>query len=561
MTRRLGTRVTRGETDEREVYKNRNMTAVRPVDFSTSDADDSTSVDGKTEIVPTATPHHELLCSRWRGPCQCCFVKGRAGLAVALGTVVVGAAAVGGVWRFGTDGPVPWASLLALLALVFAPGLGPGPAGPGPFRMCGGIVFHILSLLRAYNTLEQARGPDNWQAPYYRIARISGLVLDQELLLTIVAFLQMSGDAFSDKFMWTHDHWVPKVLRLPSLDLTAVVPALFGGAAPSFWPQFLAAVLVLFGVSRLWFRGLIKGDAKTVYRANNLYAVSMIPVARVVGRVYLDCDYYGVESSVNATSSFRPDPTLSCWTSLQWWAYAVSSSWLLTLLGSACLGASNQIGRLRNSPPFPVTYDFALLFCAVKIATTWIAVALGTDHPVLSGSLTIACHAILIAYIVVRQPFCHTFFNRFNALGSVHTIISYGAALNAIRLGDATSDASVKAFGQASLVAIVVYVLIEALLHSKHRSFATSFEENYVVGSTNLQYELTDPDDPGKKVLQWPPLPGLWGGSMTKEHREAYLAAGNPAPPVAKFAGKGLGLDEDGEACHASGKPCARVVS
>jgi hypothetical protein len=180
---------------------------------------------------------------------------------------------------------------------------------------------------------------------------------------------------------------------------------------------------------------------------------------------------------------------------------------------------------------------------------------------VLSGSLTIGCHVILIAYIIVQQPFCHTFFNRFNVLGSIYTVISYGAALNAMRLGDATSDASVKAFGQASLVAIVFYVLIEVLLHAKYRSLATTFEENYVVGSADLQYELVDPGDPSKKVLQWPPLPGLWGGIMTKEQQQVFLAAGNPAPPVAKFAGKGLGVDEDGNACHASGKPCARVVS
>jgi hypothetical protein len=45
--------------------------------------------------------------------------------------------------------------------------------------MCGGIVFHTLCLLRAYNTLEAARGPDSWQAPYYKIAHIHGPVLDQ----------------------------------------------------------------------------------------------------------------------------------------------------------------------------------------------------------------------------------------------------------------------------------------------------------------------------------------------------------------------------------------------
>lgn len=508
----------------------------------------------------TKTPHHELCCSRWRGPCQCCFMKGTAGVAVAGATLVVAVGAVLVVWWVGTDGP--WTSLLALLALVFAPGLGPGPAGPGPFRMCGGIVFHVLSLMRAYNTLEQARGPDNWQAPYYQITRISGPVLDRELLLTVIAFLQMGGDAFSDKFLWTHDHWVPKMLQIPSLDFSALLPELFG-VTPSFWPQYLAAVLLLFGVSRLWFRGLIKGNASTVYRANNLYAVAMIPVARVVGRVYLDCDYrVAVVGSANYTSStFRPVPTLSCWASWQWWIYAIWSSWLLTLLGSACLGASNQIGRLRNSPPFPVTYDFALLFCAIKIVTTWIAVALGADHPVLSGSLTIGCHTMLIAYIVVNEPFVHTFFNRFNVLGSVYTIISYGAALNATRINDATSDASIVAFGQAALAAIASYIAIEVMLHAKHRKLATSFETNYAVGNAELQYELRDPADPSKKVLQWPALPGLWGGTMNQEQRVAYLAQGNPEPPVAKFAGKGLGVDEDGNACHASGKRCARLPS
>jgi len=72
----------------------------------------------------------------------------------------------------------PWASLAALATLVLAPG--PGPKGPGPLRMAGGIVFHTLCLLRAYNTLEAARGPDSWQAPYYKIAHIHGPVLDQE---------------------------------------------------------------------------------------------------------------------------------------------------------------------------------------------------------------------------------------------------------------------------------------------------------------------------------------------------------------------------------------------
>ena len=44
---------------------------------------------------------------------------------------------------------------------------------------------------------------------------------------------------------------------------------------------------------------------------------------------------------------------------------------------------------------------------------------------------------------------------------------------------------------------------------------------------------------------------------MTAEQRHEWLAEGNPEPPPLKFAGKGLPVDEDGEACHGSGKPCA----
>ena len=151
--------------------------------------------------------------------------------------------------------------------------------------------------------------------------------------------------------------------------------------------------------------------------------------------------------------------------------------------------------------------------------------------------------------------------NRFNILGSVHTVIAYSAALNAVRLDDATSDASVAAFGWMGLALIVIYLIIELVFHAKHRTIARSFEEVYAVGSADLQYQVNDTADPTNttKILQWPRLPGAWGGEMDMEQRKAFLAAGNPEPPPKQFAGKGLGVDEDGNACHSSGKPCARV--
>ena len=117
---------------------------------------------------------------------------------------------------------------------------------------------------------------------------------------------------------------------------------------------------MLFGVSRLWFRGVVKGNAKTVYRANNLYAIAMIPAARVVGRVYLDCDYSGSDGGDGGNSrkmgSFRPDRNLSCFTSWQWWIYvrqSVGSQAALCwsfhgALDIHCLRVALVVGDLRK---------------------------------------------------------------------------------------------------------------------------------------------------------------------------------------------------------------------
>ena len=94
--------------------------------------------------------------------------------------------------------------------------------------------------------------------------------------------------------------------------------------------------------------------------------------------------------------------------------------------------------------------------------------------------------------------------NRFNILGSAHTIVSYGAALNAIRLGDSSSDASIAIFGWAALCVIVTYSLLELALHARHRTLAVTFQEVYKVGDAALQYEADDRANPGKKVRERP---------------------------------------------------------
>ena len=54
-------------------------------------------------------------------------------------------------------------------------------------------------------------------------------------------------------------------------------------------------------------------------------------------------------------------------------------------------------------------------------------------------------------------------------------------------------------------------------------------------------------------------MPGAWRYPVNAEQRQEWLAQGNPEPLPMKFAGKGLGVDEERGACHASGRPCARV--
>jgi hypothetical protein len=500
---------------------------------------------------------------RWAAatcPCSrtCCFLRGWRGAALAVGTsalvvtVIVISAVVGAHAGGGGGAGGVCVGLGAVVVLVAAPGL--GGETPGPFRMVGGIVFHTMSILRAYNTLESARGPDSWQADFYAIQRIPGVVLDREVWLTAFQILQMGGDAFSTSMPWTRDSWIPQLYRLPSLDATALVPSLFGVDA-LWWPQFVGTVVVLFALDRAWHHGTFKGKPHVVDRSLVLASMFMIPASRVVGRVYLGCDYWA------GNGTFVADRTLSCWLSPGWYIYAVASSWLLTLLAFTCVATSNRVARLRYSPEYPCTYDFALLYCTVKVVTTWLFVALGQHHATVAHVLTIACHCSLIAYVAVHKPCVHDFFNRFNIFGCCHTIITYIAALNALRIGDETSNSSVQTFSWLSLITLSTYVLLEARLHAKHKRAAQPFQRVYAVGDADLEYQLADPLDPSEMVRAWPPMRGVYASTpMTSGQRRQYLADGNPLPPPKQFRAKGLGIDTDGVCCHASGKPCARVV-
>jgi len=210
-------------------------------------------------------------------------------------------------------------------------------------------------------------------------------------------------------------------------------------------------------------------------------------------------------------------------------------------------------------PAHPATYEFGLLYCVVKISTAWIGVALA-QHATLSSCLIIAIHCGLIGYLLLVKRLVHSFMNRFNIFGSVHTIISFLCALNARRLGDASSDASVAVFAWAALGAVALFVSIELKLHlGVGRQIARPFQQVYACAEPGVQYSTEDEDKPGSKMMDWPWMGGASGFKMREADKLAWLAEGKPLPEPKLFDGKGLGVDSEGKSCHESRRPCERL--
>jgi hypothetical protein len=205
-------------------------------------------------------------------------------------------------------------------------------------------------------------------------------------------------------------------------------------------------------------------------------AVLVIPMARNVSGIYLGCTYYD-----GAANTFDQDPSLSCWISPLWWLYAIVGIYGLFVLVTLAKATAHKIGDLsfRKQPPdYPATPQYGVVFTAALVFTPVISVAIGQWHPLISSSMIVVIHFLLLAYLLINQPYIHDFMNRLDAYGSIYNIVAYSCSIYATYVDDPTDDSPIMVYSWLVLVLLGTLVLIEAILYCcnrEHHGRALSF--------------------------------------------------------------------------------------